>query len=559
MTHLFLFTIGPVQNFIAQARKVHDLAAGSKLLSKIIHWAIDKTKNECPQGFTLQFPAETVEDCPNRFLAIVIHPNPQELGKIVEEYIKDKFQDYAKSLMPELYQTAFVQLQDFPQIHWVSIPYNNETGNGYLKKYEYLEQLMGGIKNLRPISTLVETGRKCSLNGEYNVVIYRKKEKDEKQSWEQYTKIPEVKILKGNSTKEIAVGEGLCAISYLKRKFELPEKQKFEATCEIAYKFALDNISKIEDIDKLKNIDEQYLYSDSIISKEDESRKSDIYKYRKNIQSELTRKKLKLHKYYALVVFDADNMGKWLSGEYANEAKSFQTHISEKLGEFAKKAEEIVAQKGQTVYAGGDDYIGFVALEYLNEVLKDFRKGFKELSNNLQGKKADAPDFTFSAGVVIAHYKTPLNYVLAQARAAEHTAKENDRDSVAITVLKRSGEIHRTCFKWYNDKIFLFGNLWNIVLQLKKGDISNKFITNFEREFSPVIGESENAGLNVEILRLELKRLISNDHIYKDVENLLTEFSRNNKNKIRDFIFALNIADFISREINLLTETPCKQ
>jgi len=33
MTHLFLFTIGPVQSFIAQARKVQDLAAGSQMLS----------------------------------------------------------------------------------------------------------------------------------------------------------------------------------------------------------------------------------------------------------------------------------------------------------------------------------------------------------------------------------------------------------------------------------------------------------------------------------------------------------------------------------------------
>ncbi|MDX1909419.1 MAG: type III-B CRISPR-associated protein Cas10/Cmr2 [Bacteroidia bacterium] len=29
MTHLFLFTIGPVQGFIAQARKTRDLAAGN--------------------------------------------------------------------------------------------------------------------------------------------------------------------------------------------------------------------------------------------------------------------------------------------------------------------------------------------------------------------------------------------------------------------------------------------------------------------------------------------------------------------------------------------------
>ncbi len=32
--HLFLFTLGPVQSFIAQARKTQDLYAGSETLSR---------------------------------------------------------------------------------------------------------------------------------------------------------------------------------------------------------------------------------------------------------------------------------------------------------------------------------------------------------------------------------------------------------------------------------------------------------------------------------------------------------------------------------------------
>lgn len=41
--YLFLFTISPVQSFISQARKVQDLAAGSKLLSDLISEAIKYT------------------------------------------------------------------------------------------------------------------------------------------------------------------------------------------------------------------------------------------------------------------------------------------------------------------------------------------------------------------------------------------------------------------------------------------------------------------------------------------------------------------------------------
>ena len=42
--YLFLFTIGPVQGFIAQARKTRDLYAGSAILGEIISAAIDQTK-----------------------------------------------------------------------------------------------------------------------------------------------------------------------------------------------------------------------------------------------------------------------------------------------------------------------------------------------------------------------------------------------------------------------------------------------------------------------------------------------------------------------------------
>lgn len=44
MEHLFLFTISPVQSFIAQARKTQDLYAGSLLLSELIDFAIHELK-----------------------------------------------------------------------------------------------------------------------------------------------------------------------------------------------------------------------------------------------------------------------------------------------------------------------------------------------------------------------------------------------------------------------------------------------------------------------------------------------------------------------------------
>ena len=64
--HLFLFTIGPVQSFIAQARKTQDLYAGSRILSDLIEFALQKVGEE-----HIIYPAKTVPSKPNRFIAKV--------------------------------------------------------------------------------------------------------------------------------------------------------------------------------------------------------------------------------------------------------------------------------------------------------------------------------------------------------------------------------------------------------------------------------------------------------------------------------------------------------
>lgn len=44
MNSLLIFTIGPVQSFLEQARKTHDLYAGSRFLSHLCRRAIDKAR-----------------------------------------------------------------------------------------------------------------------------------------------------------------------------------------------------------------------------------------------------------------------------------------------------------------------------------------------------------------------------------------------------------------------------------------------------------------------------------------------------------------------------------
>lgn len=88
---LFLFTIGPVQSFIAEARKTSDLYAGSKLLSDLIDFAIEEIGEE-----NIIFPSKEIPSKPNRLVAIVETENPKAFGEQVENKVRNEFKTIAE-------------------------------------------------------------------------------------------------------------------------------------------------------------------------------------------------------------------------------------------------------------------------------------------------------------------------------------------------------------------------------------------------------------------------------------------------------------------------------
>ena len=114
--------------------------------------------------------------------------------------------------------------------------------------------------------------------------------------------------------------------------------------------------------------------------------------------------------YVAILAFDGDEMGKWVSGvklpglltqvsnkakEYLNDIQgandvprllspSYHLQFSETLANFAtKEAEKIVeAHGGQLIYAGGDDVLAMLpatrAIECSKELREKFRKSYSD-------------------------------------------------------------------------------------------------------------------------------------------------------------------------------------
>lgn len=612
MTHLLLFTIGPVQSFIAQARKTQDLYAGSKILSDLIGFAMDTLENLAGKAnVDFIFPSKTTPSKPNRFVAIVNADKAQikQIGIDLEITVMNEFATGEKfgGQVNAIFDCED-QFRDFLKINWVAKEFD-ETPEKYKEEIATLERLMGAVKNTRQFASFPEKGRKCAVNGEYNVRFYRKNDKDASKTDKE---IKDKKLFNSNalildnkkdyktvSQGELQKGEGICGITFLKRLYE---KTEFSSTANIAIQPTLNELAKenanllnefaccIEQSLEWKNIkngqlfykeniEEEYFKSQDLNtgSLQCAKEKLDL------VYIEAQNLGLQFSKYYAILVFDADNMGKALQ----SADRTLHTNLSTKLGEFALWAKDIYFSEsignGKAVYAGGDDFLGFVNLNYLFQSLKDLREKFTEMVSKPLGI-----NLSLSAGIAIAHYKTPLSEVLNYARAMEKKAKAIDnhiknkeqfkkdnpdyifKNAFALAVLKHSGEIHETVFKWTyqneNTTLWTTEIAQDLTNHLKSKKLSDKFITNLSMEFESLMNDngelpfSQNEPEFHQLFKKEMYRLAERASKQMDksalktlVNSLFIVYEQSeieNALSLQNFLDLMSICEFIGRNLN---------
>jgi len=621
MTHLFLFTISPVQSFIAQARKTQDLWAGSRMLSAFVGKVYEAIQRE--NGEVI-FPSKISDSMPNRILASFDFTKTDEelkkLGEKISKAVADELEVLRQKAEHKIGATEYAkikdafekQLKDYFSTFWVFVKVEN---GDYATAYDKADRLLGAVKNSRTFTQNPEQGRKCSLSGEQNaLVIYKSKNlpaftydiaEDNK------TKIPKVAQVINPNINE---GEGLSAISYIKRFYPFQkdkDKKEFDSTADIALLHTLTELKKIQaqgsnlflnefafcaSENQTQNIDEidgQLFFEENFTKKYFEKHNINVAFLdqakikRETIQKIARKNNLPFTKYYAILLFDADSMGAWLSGEYLNDRENqlqdFHTHISGLLSGFADYAkryidgeltekdkeknselrtEDLKIKKGRTVYAGGDDYLGFINLHYLFEVMKHLREQFKiqvsdKIPNNGKFTLKGKDEMTFSAGISIAHYKTPLSEVLAWARKMEKEAKDTEnKDSFGIAVLKKSGEIHKAVlpFKTVKDE----EDIWysELLREVREGlekHFSNKYITSLQGEME-LLAEKEDTKI-IQIMNFEIERLVlrAKNTATKDkaieMAKKVKQVYEPNKRNIKNFNASLSICDFINRKL----------
>lgn len=591
--HLFLFTLGPVQSFIAQARKTQDLYAGSRILGDLVYEAYTCAVGH---GMELIFPADMQRGgaIPNRFLgSFAARPDEdalQQIGEETEGAARLKFEQLARKAIQktniserQLPPGFWPQTAQHLEINWLFHPITEDGDLGYRQAYQEIETLMGAVKNVRVFQQYTydlqgqagETGRKCSLDGERNALFFG--EGSNPRLAAQGVVIRKMPTINPN--------EGLSAVSLMKRFYEqAPRGISFPSTAEIA---ALNIIRKKRGEFSIykkcfgDEIDAQLFYKENLTTRYLEKNgygwvleKTDLSTLLNCWQSVFDD--AVPSSYYALVAFDGDRMGKILSGDSeifaGHDLRLYQAEVSRLLIGFAKHVADYFQHQneiaGAVVYTGGDDFLGFINLDQLFEAMRWLRQAFHDRVNaelKKSGFFREGFDFTFSAGIAIAHYKTPLSIVLDKARAMEKLAKSSEggnRNSFALCVIKKSGESHAAYYPWALEQDMKHWKALEALVGFFADEYcSENFVRTLGREFA-LLQDNEGNISDGGMIHSELQRLIKRsltdkgakenglaEQILQTVENLMVKKTNQSQRifNLQLFTEAISIALFIKR------------
>jgi len=575
-----------------------DLYAGSYILSHLCKTAINAAKSVDGVSTEIIFPVVSASmaeaSLPNRFIAM-IDANANDLARYGEQVkiaFDNELDHIAAGTIGNMSPAGCrEQTSCLFSVNWLFYPFKN---NDYKKSYAETERMLGAIKATRSFEQLPETGRKCAVCGERNVKFYRKTDSEDAKSkppnklFSSDVYVVGCRDYKEIDQRRLQPGEGVCSVCFIKRRAgdyfgEENFNEKFPSVSRIALMDAIQQLPQ-DQKDRLKGVEAQLIFDLNNRQKHEkltERHSEEDINDAKTVLACLKDSNIPFTQYYAILAFDGDSMGAWLSGKRLKgdlDGDLFEFHqaLSRKLSDYAKWTRQYFRSHdyiGRDIYAGGDDFLGFLNLRSLFDVLTSLKSEFDKIDLN----KFSDRKLTISAGVAIAHYKTPLSIVLRRARAMEKKAKsvDDEKDALAIAVMKRSGELHESVFKWRPKGLPEEPLTSQILADVAKAmgekamgenEFSNTFIRAMDNEFRPLM--DKNKEMNIpSIVKTEIKRLLKNswqstgpaaNESYEDyqarkrrridwLESCLFEIY-NNSAKFDNFLSSLHIVDFISRK-----------
>ncbi len=498
--YLLLVTLGPVQEFIAQARRTRDLWFGSHLLSELSRAvACALAEKDGPLGHEgkpikiayteLVFPPlekgdTELEPCAgplrsttgraplniaNKLLTVVPDgEKPEAAARAAREAANEAWRGFAakvkrkcRGLLAEGIDASWEeQIETLLEFNAAWLPLDESRGN-YDEVRRELEAVITARKNLRDFPAWTrQRGNvpKSSLDGARETVLAP----------------PEDRAPHLVRRYRIAAGEQLDAVGLVKRAGGEPEQfvpvvnVALASWIEHAVRIARDEMEKLAEacgevgIGRIDRPDLSWTASfsyDAQVFLEDrwspilaealnEDNARDAREWGKRLVRPVFEKGMRApHPYVACLVADGDRIGNALSNIHERKHHRIFAH---ELSRFAERARVIIEReyRGVLVYAGGDDVLAFIGLNDALECAEALRRAFEEVmvqAFSAVEKSTESPAPTLSVGLGIGHVLESMGELLSLARRAEQHAKRarpgegEHRNALAILADKRSG------------------------------------------------------------------------------------------------------------------------
>ena len=492
--YVLTLSIGPVQGFIASARRSRDLWSGSWLLSEMAKAAAkslfeagaqmvfpfvdeatkdrlepcDRMDDNFSVGNKIQVQVDAVDDVAVRDLVEQAKEAAQARFETIARQARQVLQDLNAALRDEIWQ---MQIKDYLEIQaaWARI-----TEKGYSDASQRAASALAARKATRDFTSTGARNAwderfmlpKSSLDGARETVLLEKANGDADLSdvarrklglnrSEQLDCAGIVKRLGGNSEQFTPVTR-VAADAWLQG---LPEDELSNLCNAYEPLIELNLATRVKGNQGIYAdfpFDGQLLYRNRLDAALSDNKNSvDALRKLLDILNPIWHKYGEPCSYWVMLLADGDRMG-----ELLDRAKTIEEHqaITEALSTFAESVPAKMRDfRAQCVYAGGDDVLGFVALDKAVGCADALRQAFsaclKKVSDVLKAEKAP----TLSVGLAICHISTPLGNVRRLAKHAEKVAKgdnypaDQQRNGLGITLSVRSGSDSDWRVQWSDE------------------------------------------------------------------------------------------------------------
>ena len=492
-TKILHFSLGPVQGFVAEARRTRDLWGGSFLLSWLSGHAM---KTVMDAGGTIVFPivhgaymepndpllkamitgvgTPRIGTLPNRFKAIVpLAFNPDNCSNAIRvqwaKVCNAVWSDFVLPIAHHGQTTKDIwdrQTNNFWDIAWVcDVDPGDASDNAWL-------DLRKNWRSHRPPD---EGGDHCMVMGDWQEVsgfIRSRQRQRQDNFWQQLRSQKQIGKL------DIRDDERLCAISLVKRLFpkvaekvigwkvdcrNWPSTSYMAAIPWLPQAWCANRVKALEFVELVKSLLAEgfgerntHIGCLDLVATSDKDFKEFAGLDGNLFQSfALANEKLtplkdgveagKREELLNILKGLKAAAGKGVSPYYAllimdgdkmgAQLREYPHEVSSGLARFTSKVDWFVTQhNGVTIYAGGDDVLAMFPLDDAIPAALELRKVYCEAFNN-------AGWASISAAIIYAHHQHPLRSVLtcAHQQLKEVAKEKNGRDSLALALLKSGG------------------------------------------------------------------------------------------------------------------------